>query len=124
METLVRGGWLLLALIHVLPALVLFAPDFAQRLYGVDPDSDIGVLIVHRGALFLAVLVVAVWAAIARGTRTLASVVLGISMTGFLYVYWRAGMPEGSLRIIAIADLGGIVVLGFLISAIVYGPRR
>ena len=116
MEAMVRICWGALALLHLAPAAVLLRPELAARLYDVDPAGTAGALIVHRGALFLAVLVAAVWALFDPGARRLASVVVAISMAGFLLVWWRAGSPE-ALRGIAIADMVGLVPLGVVLWA-------
>jgi hypothetical protein len=112
---LVTSSWLALALIHLMPALVLVVPSLIERLYGVPPTGDVGLLLVHRGALFLAVLAVSAYAAIAPDARRAASLVAGISMVSFLLLYARAGLPPGSLRTIAVADLIGLVPLAIVI---------
>ncbi|HPE47863.1 MAG TPA: hypothetical protein PLR76_05680 [Hyphomonas sp.] len=111
MEVTNKIAWALLALLHVTPALSAFAPGLVERLYGVSPDGDIGVLLVHRGALFLAVCIAALYAMVDPGSRRLASLILFVSMVGFLLVYVRAGLPAGELRKIAIADLIGLIPL-------------
>lgn len=111
MEASVKIAWAFLALLHVMPAMSAFTPSLVEKLYGVSPDGDVGILLLHRGALFLAVCVTAIYAIFDPDSRRLASIVLIISMVGFLLVYARAGMPSGELRKIAIADLIGIVPL-------------
>lgn len=123
MEILTRIGWVLLALIHLLPSAVLFNPRLTEKLYGLTASSDVGLLIVHRGALFLAIVVSALWAAVDPAVRGLASVILTISMLGFLIIYWRAGMPVGALRMIAIVDIIGVGILFFLIVDLVSYSR-
>ena len=44
-------------------------------------------------------------------SRKLGSIVLVISMVGFLLVYARAGLMPGELRKIAVADMVGLVTL-------------
>ncbi len=117
MELLTKIAWGLLALVHVAPAAVLLRPSLAQQLYGVSPTGEAGVLIIHRGALFLAIVALAVWAAFDDGARRAASLAVAISVIGFLIVYWRAGMPAGALRTIAIADMIAIVPLAFVVFA-------
>jgi hypothetical protein len=113
-ERLVTISWLLLAAVHAAPAAVLFAPDLVQRLYGVAAGGTPGLLIVHRGALFLAVLAVSLLAAFSADARRAASLVAGISVVGFLILYIRAGMPAGPLRTIAIVDTAALVPLLFV----------
>lgn len=107
-------AWLLLAAVHAAPAAILFAPDLTQRLYGVASNGTAGLLIVHRGALFLAVLAVALFAAFNADARRAASLVVGISVLGFLFVYVRAGMPIGSLRTIALVDTIALLPLALV----------
>lgn len=104
MEMLIKLAWGLLALVHVSPAAVLFSPVLVRHLYGIDAGGDVGVLIVHRGALFLAVVAVCVLAAFEPGARRAAGLVTAISVVGFLVVHARAGFPGGALRIVALCD--------------------
>ena len=114
MELLTRAAWLFLAALHAVPAIVLFQPALIERLYGVSPLGAPGMLIVHRGALFLALVVAAVFALLDPAVRSMASVIVAISVVGFLVVYARAGFPAGSLRTIAIADAVALLPLGFV----------
>lgn len=114
METSLKAAWATLALLHVMPAMSAFMPRLVNTLYGVSPDGDVGVLLVHRGALFLAVSVAALYAMFDPPSRRLASLVLIVSMIGFLIVYARAGMPPGELRRIAAADLIGVIPLAWV----------
>lgn len=111
MEMTVKIAWLLLAAIHVLPALPVFDPGAIRRLYGLDPAGPLGLLLTHRGALFLAVLLVALLAAVDPGSRRAALLVTAVSMIGFLLLYLRAGAPSGPLRTIALVDLAGLLPL-------------
>ncbi len=114
MESMVKVAWLALGALHVTPALVLVMPRLVERLYGVSPQGDPGVLLIHRGALFLAVMVATIWAVLDPKVRPLAAVIAGISMLGFLLVYARAGLPPGALRTIAWADVAGLAPLVFV----------
>ena len=111
METIVRTAWFLLAVIHLAPAMVLFSPSLTERLYGISSSTDVGLLIVHRGALFLAILVAAIWAVFDPASRRIASIIVGISVLSFLLLYFRAGMPAGPIRTIALVDLVGVAPL-------------
>ena len=114
MEGFAKAAWISLALVHVLPAAVLFAPSLTQRMYDIAPGGDVGILIVHRGALFLAIIVTALFAAFDPAVRRAASVIVAVSVIGFLFVYIRANMPPGALRTIAIADLVAVLPLVFV----------
>lgn len=105
LECVIRASWAVVALIHAAPAAAFFAPRLLERLYGVSPGGDVGVLVVHRGALFLAVFALCIYAALSPGARRAASLAAAISVVGFLIVYARAGMPRGPLVGIAIGDL-------------------
>ena len=117
METLTRIGFGFLALLHLVPAAVFFSPMLAERLYGVPLGSTVSILIVHRGALFAVLCITAAWAIFDPNIRPLAMLGLGISMAGFVYVYWAQGLPAGSLRTIALADSFGLLVLAGLVVA-------
>ena len=63
--------WLLVGLVHLIPALALFRPALIKRLYRIQPDSPLFLLMHHREALFFAVLVACVWAAFDPNSSTL-----------------------------------------------------
>lgn len=111
MEFITKIAWGLLVLLHVMPAAVAFAPGLVEKLYGASPTGDIGLLLVHRGALFFAICVAALFALFDAQSRRLASVVVGISLVSFLLIYLRAGLPAGELRKIAIPDAIGLLPL-------------
>ena len=104
MEIATKIAWLLLALVHASPAAVLFRPGLVGTLYGTAPEGPTGLLLTHRGATFLAIVVAAVWAAFDPSVRRLCTVLVAIAVLGFLFLYARAGMPEGPLRTIAAVD--------------------
>jgi glucan phosphoethanolaminetransferase (alkaline phosphatase superfamily) len=109
MQTL---SWIVLALIHATPALALFQPGLLTRLYAVEPSNQLFLLMHHRAALFLAVVVVCLWAIFDPGARRVAVVAVCISMIAFLMLYAMAGSPN-ALRTIAIADLVGVPFLAY-----------
>jgi hypothetical protein len=102
--------WGVLGLVHLLPALALFRPAMIGTLYGVEAGSTTFLLLHHRAALFLAVLIVCVWAALRPEVRPMASVVVAVSMLSFLWLFGAAGQPP-ALRQIAVADLVGLPFL-------------
>ena len=104
MDRLIVACWLVLAAVHASPAAVLLKPALIETLYGVSPTGSSGVLLIHRGALFLAVVVVALFAAFAPEARRAATLLVGISVIGFLVVYSVGGAPKGPLRTVAIVD--------------------
>lgn len=106
--------WLGLAAIHVSPAAVLFKPALLGSLYGIPPTGPAGVLLIHRGGLFLAIVIVAVFAAFAPDARRAASLLVGTSVISFLIVYAGSGAPEGALRTIALVDAAALPPLAFV----------
>jgi hypothetical protein len=115
MELATKICWLIIAAIHASPAAVLFRPALTNTLYGVAPDGAAGLLLVHRGGLFLAVFAVAVFAAFVPDARKAATIVAGISVLSFLAIYLLAGAPAGPLRTIALADLVALPPLAVVI---------
>ena len=114
MDRLIVACWLALAAIHASPAAVLLKPSLIQTLYAVPPTGSSGTLLIHRGALFLAVVVVALFAAFAPEARRAATLVVGISVIGFLLVYAAGGAPEGPLRTIAVVDALALIPLAIV----------
>jgi hypothetical protein len=111
MEIAIKLSWLVLALIHLMPSMVLFKPNMTQSLYRIAPDGPIGLLLVHRGGLFFAVLLACIIAVFHTPSRPLAAVVTATSMVSFLLLYAKAGMPTGGLRKIAKVDVIGLPFL-------------
>ncbi len=102
--------WVVLALIHIMPALALFRPELLTSLYGVEAGASSFLLLQHRAALFAGVVATCIWAWVRPEARQLAVVVVAISMLSFLVLFFISGMPQ-VLRIIAIADLVGAPLL-------------
>lgn len=111
MEPITKLAWALLALIHLSPAAVFFLPHLTKKLYGIDANGDLGVLITHRGALFLAIFAACIAGAIDPAARKALSLVVAISVVSFLWLYARAGMPPGPLKTIALVDAIGLLPL-------------
>lgn len=122
MDALNTTAWALLALAHVSPAAVAVAPALIQRLYGVAPTGDLGVLIAHRGVLFLAVVAACVWAMVDPPARRGLAVVVSISVIGFLILYLQAGAPRGPLRTIAVMDAVALAPLA-VVLVMAFGPQ-
>lgn len=106
--------WLILAGIHAMPALAFFRPVTLSALYRMQADNPLFLLMRHRAALFLVIVIVALWAAVDPDARQLASVSLTISMLSFLVLYWQAGSPA-ALRTIARVDILGLPALALAI---------
>ena len=114
MERLTVACWIVLAAVHASPAAVLFKPALIEALYGMPLTGSSGVLLIHRGALFLAVVAVTLLAAFNPEARRAATLLVGISVIGFLLVYGMAGSPQGQLRTIALVDVAALVPLAFV----------
>ncbi len=107
-----RLAWALLALLHLPPALALARPGMIEALYGIPRAAPTFLLLQHRAALFLVVLLTCLWAMADPKVRRLASVAAALSMLSFLLLYGLAGAPP-ALRPIALADLIFVPVLAF-----------
>ena len=108
-----RIAWSLLALAHITPALALFAPSLLTRLYRVNVDDPLFLLMRHRAALFLAVVVACIWCAIDPAPRRLGVAMVAISMAVFLALYFAKGQPR-ALKQIAVVDLIALPALGYV----------
>ena len=105
-----RLAWIALAAVHMLPALAFFRPTMLTRLYRLEPDNPLFLLMRHRAALFCAVFASCLLAAVNAGARPAATVVVSISMLSFLALYWQADSPK-PLAKIARVDLLGLPAL-------------
>jgi hypothetical protein len=113
---LVTLAWLTLMLVHTPPALATFSAKLRRRMYGVDENGQLGVILAHRGVLFLAVALVCLYAALLPGDgRRSAAVVVTISLVGFLALYLGTKLPKGPLRPIAIVDALALAPLAVVI---------
>ena len=109
-------SFLFLAVLHLMPAAAAVRPDLLTSLYGAQPGDPAFALLQHRAALFAAVLVLCLWAAVDPAARRAAAVISAISMLSFLWIYVASGQPL-RLRTIALADLAGLPALGFALFA-------
>ena len=111
---LVTLSWLVLLLIHATPAVAAFSKRLCVQMYAVDETPGLGVVLAHRGVLFLAVALACFIAAQDPPSRPLATVVTGTSLLGFLALYAKAGFPKGPLQGIALVDLVGVPPLALV----------
>lgn len=103
-------AWLALVLVHTPPALATFSSRLRQRMYGVEDGGTLGVILTHRGVLFLAIAALCAYAAFAPDARRAASLAAAISVVGFLIIYVTSGAPE-RLRSIALTDAVAVIPL-------------
>jgi hypothetical protein len=108
-------SWCLLALVHAPPAAVVAWPELVEQLYGEKIGGTLQLLLVHRGILFLAVVMACIHAAFISSARRVTSLVVGTSVVGFLLLYARAGMPAGPLETIALFDAIAMVPLALVV---------
>jgi hypothetical protein len=106
----VKAAWVVLAAVHLSPALVLIRPQLMQSLYGLKPEGSLAVLMTHRGALFLVLVVAALFAAFDPGARRVVALSCTISLLAFLLLYAQAGFPS-ALKTIAVVDLVALAPL-------------
>lgn len=112
MEWLAKACWAILGLVHLMPALALFQPSLISKLYRVGQDDPLFLLLHHRAALFVVILILCIWAMLVPDVRRLATICVGFSMVSFLLLYWQAGAPP-ALKSIAIADAVALPALAF-----------
>lgn len=110
----VTFAWLALMLVHTPPALATFLPQMRKRMYGVDDAGPLGLILAHRGVLFLAVASVCLLAAFNAEARLAAALVTSISVLGFLIGYGLAGAPK-RLRTIALVDALALMPLALVL---------
>lgn len=103
-------AWLALVLVHTPPALATFSPQMRKRMYGVDDNGPLGLILAHRGVLFLAVASACALAAFNAEARVAAALVTSISVLGFLTAYALYGSPK-RLRTIAVVDAAALLPL-------------
>lgn len=103
--------FLLLAAIHVIPALAAVAPASLSRLYGVPAsDSALTTLLQHRAVLFGLLAAALAYAAFRPDIRWAALAAVVVSMGAFVLIAASRGEMSGSLRSIFVADLAGLAI--------------
>ena len=122
MDTFNRLAWILLAAIHAPPAMAAFMPGMMGKLYGVAPQGEVGLMLAQRAFLFLAVAFGCLWGALDAEARRPLSVIVMISIVGFLILYIAAGTPPGPLRRIALVDAAALAPLAWVLLQ-AWGPR-
>lgn len=105
-----KACWLLLALIHLPPAMALLRPVSITALYGVSSSDPSFLLLHHRAALFVGVAAACIWAIFDARVAGLAAAITALSMLSFLALYFGYGQPA-ALKSIAIADAIGLPLL-------------
>jgi hypothetical protein len=101
-----------LAVVHLLPAAPIFAPDALVRLYGVAPtDSTLILILRHRAVLLALVGALCLWAAVSESTRPAALVAASLNLASFLAFYLLHASFAGPLRTVALVDAVALIPL-------------
>lgn len=111
---LVVAAWLALMLVHTPPALATFSAKLRRRMYGIEESGPLGVILTHRGVLFLSVAAVCVLGAFVPSARVAAALVVSISLIGFLGAYIVGSAPK-QLRTIALMDTIALAPLALVL---------
>lgn len=112
MNTVVIIGLLIAGAIHLLPLAGLTGVGAVQRMYDVRiDDPNLGVLMIHRAALFGLLGGFLILAAFDRDLRWPA-IVGGLgSAVSFLIIAWATGNLSAALRKVAVIDVVAVVAL-------------
>lgn len=103
---MLRGGLLLSALVHLVPAAAVRSPEAVVALYGVPADrADIIVLMRHRALLFGVLALVLAAGALVPALRVPAAALGLLSMVGFAWLVAAADAPPAALVTIQRVDL-------------------
>lgn len=111
MQLVVTVCWLLLALIHLSPALAFFAPKLISKLYGLEANNPLFALMHHRAALFVIVFACAIFAALYQQIRPFACFAIGFSMLSFIFIYFKNGRPKPLEKIFKVDLIGFLPLL-------------
>lgn len=114
MKLIAAIAWVGLAMIHSLPAVGLVSPSVRQGLYGIEPPGSFAILLAHRAAIFVAIVVASLIAAVHGPSRAAVAIAVSISVVGFLIVYVAGGAPAGALRKVALADCVALPLLAIV----------
>ena len=107
-------SWIVLAAVHLAPALALGSARLRRQLYGQDLDGSLAILLAHRSLLFAAVVAASTAAALFPPIRASVAWVVTVSVAGYLAVYVGHGAPRGPLRRIALADVVALPFIGMI----------
>lgn len=112
MQILIIGGFLLAALINLLPVMGIVGAPQLERMYGVAIEgNDLAVLMRHRAILFGIVGALLAAAAFVPSFRWAAFFAGMLSMVSFLVVQALEGETNAALGRVALVDYIGIAAL-------------
>ena len=108
---ILKACFVLLALIHALPAMALFAPSRLSALYGFEAgDGVLTTLLQHRALLFGLLAAALVYAVFHPSVRWPVLIGTILSMGGFIAVAALHGQLDGALKSIVVADIVGLLI--------------
>lgn len=112
MQILIIGGFLVAALINLLPVMGIVGAPQLERMYGVAIEgSDLAVLMRHRAILFGIVGALLAAAAFVPSFRWAAFFAGMLSMVSFLVFQALEGETNAELGRVALVDYAGIAAL-------------
>jgi len=115
-ESLTKVALLVVAVIHLMPAVGFVGRSSLARLYGIEIDSpDMEVLMRHRSALFGILASIFAFAAFDAPTRPVAFAAAATSLLTFFYLAATIPNTTRAIRKIIIAD---VVAAAALIAAL------
>ena len=112
----------LLAVIHILPAVLGLSSSRLQTLYGIPAnDNTLMTLLQHRAVLFGFVAVACIYAAHTPSARLAVLIGTLISMASFIVIAALQGTLSGALNKIVVVDAVGIAIAAVLIFLMAKG---
>ena len=119
-QIIVVGGFIIAAIINLLPLMGVIGAPQLEKMYGVSVQgSDMAVLLRHRAVLFGIVGGLLMAAAFVPSLRVTAFVAGMISMISFLVFRVLEGDGNEALARVALVDYAGIVALA-IAGAVAY----
>ncbi len=100
-----------LALIHILPLSGVLGGERLRDLYGIQAQGDLSILMRHRAVLFGLLSLISVLAAFKPEIRSMAALLLGLSMASFLVLAFLEAPFGAPVRKIVVADIVGLALL-------------
>lgn len=112
MTSVIQGGLIVAAVIHLLPVMGVLGVKRLESMYGVElAGPDLVILMRHRAVLF-GLLGVFLLLAVFQSTWRSPALVAGlISVVAFLALAWTAEGYNGAIRRVVVADLVALVAL-------------
>lgn len=103
--------FVVLALIHFLPLSGILGGERLRDLYGIQAQGDLSILMRHRAVLFGLLSMISGLAAFKPELRSIAALILGLSMASFLVLAFLEAPYGAPIRKIVLADIVGLALL-------------